>query len=76
MTKSLNSSKDYYTELETADYLNISLTRLYSLLDQHIFNNGMPRPDGLTFCDADLVLLEFWLKGEDNPKVIRMPRRS
>jgi len=76
MTKSLNPSKDYYTELETADYLNISLTRLHSLLDEHIFNDGTPRPDHLTFSDADLVLLEFWVKGEENPKVIRMPRRN
>lgn len=76
MTNSLKPSKEYYSELETADYLNISLPRLYSLLDEHVFNDGTPRPDDLTFCDADLVLLEFWIKGAENPKVIRMPKRS
>jgi hypothetical protein len=75
MAKWLKPSKDCYTELETAEYLNISLIRLHSLLDEHIFNDGMPRPNDLKFCDADLLLLEFWLKGEENPKIIRMPRR-
>lgn len=76
MTKPLKPSKECYSELEAADYLNISLTRLHSLLDEHIFNDKIPRPAGLVFCDVDLVLLEFWIRSQENPKVIRMPRRS
>jgi hypothetical protein len=75
MTKSLKSLKECYSEPEAAEYLNISLQRLHLLLDKHIFNDGTPRPADLTFCDADLVLLGFWIKSEGNPKVIRMPRR-
>lgn len=76
MTKSLKPSKDSYSEREAAEYLNISLVRLHSLLDEHVFNEDVLRPDNLTFCDADLVLLEFWIKRRQNPKVIRMPRRN
>jgi len=76
MTKSLKSLKECYSEAEAASYLNISVERLHFLLDQHIFNDGSVRPDDLSFCDADLVLLGFWLKSQENPKIIRMPRRS
>lgn len=76
MTKSLWPQKEFYSEVEAADYLDISIERLYSLLDEYIFNDGSERPGDLTFCDADLVLLGFWIKGQENPKVIRMPRRS
>jgi hypothetical protein len=76
MTKSLKPSKEFYSELEAADYLNISITRLHSLLDEYIFNDGTARPEDLSFCEADLVLLGFWMKSQENPKVIRMPRRN
>ena len=75
MTKSLKSLKECYSEAEAAEYLKISVPRLHLLLDLHIFNDGTPRPAVLTFCDADLVLLGFWIKSEENPKIIRMPRR-
>jgi len=76
MSKSLKPIKEYYTEAEAAGYLRISIDRLHSLLDQHIFNDGTPRPEDITFCEADLVLLGFWMKSQENPKVIRMPRRN
>lgn len=76
MTKMLKSEKEFYSESEAAGYLNISIEHLHSLLDEHIFNDGSARPDELTFCEADLVLLGFWKKREENPKVIRMPRRN
>ena len=75
MTRPLNPVKEFYTEVEAADYLNLSVTELHGLLDEHIFNDGNPRPEDLTFCEADLVLLGFWNKTRENPKVIRMPRR-
>lgn len=75
MTRPLKPVKEFYTEMEAADYLNISVLELHSLLDNHIFNDGNPRPEDLSFCEADLVLLGFWNKSKQNPKVIRMPRR-
>ena|SRR5215469_10644213 len=75
MTRPLKPVKEFYTEPEAAGYLNISLSELYSLLDEYIFNDGSPRPQDLTFCEADLVLLGFWSKTKENPKVLRMPRR-
>lgn len=76
MSKSLKMSKVFYTEVEAAGFLNISVQRLRSLLDEHIFNDGTSRPEDLSFCEADLVLIEFWIKSQENPKVIRMPRRN
>jgi hypothetical protein len=75
MTRPLKPAKEFYTELEAAGYLNISIPELHSLLDEYIFNDGNPRPGDLSFCEADLVLLGFWSTGKENPKVIRMPRR-
>ena len=75
MTRTLKPVKEFYTEPEAAGYLNIPLNELHSLLDEYIFNDGSPRPQALTFCEADLVLLGFWSKTRDNPKVLRMPRR-
>jgi len=75
MTRPLKPVKEFYTESEAAGYLNISLAELHFLLDKHIFNDGHVRPEGLSFCEADLVLLGFWNTSHDNPKVIRMPRR-
>ena len=75
MTRPLKPIKEFYTESEAACELNISVIELYSLLDEYIFNDGSPRPDQLSFCEADLVLLGFWSKSKENPKVIRMPRR-
>lgn len=76
MTKSLKPNKEFYSESEAAGYLKISITRLHSLLDEHIFNDGSPRPGELTFCESDLILLGFWMMSQENPKVIRMPRRN
>jgi len=75
MTRPLKPLKEFYTEAEAADELNISIFELHSLLDEYIFNDGSPRPEELSFCEADLVLLGFWSKTKENPKVIRMPRR-
>jgi hypothetical protein len=75
MTRPLKPVKEFYTEPEAAGYLNIPLGELHTLLDEYIFNDGSPRPQDLTFCEADLVLLGFWSKTRDNPKILRMPRR-
>ena len=75
MTRFLKPLKEFYTEPEAAGFLNIPLSELYSLLDEYIFNDGSARPQDLTFCEADLVLLGFWSKTRENPKILRMPRR-
>jgi hypothetical protein len=69
-------SYDLYSEQDAADALGISLVRLYELLDQHIFNDGHQRPAGLTFTNAELLLLSYWQRTELNTKVLRMPRRN
>ena len=75
MTRPLRPVKECYTEFEAAGYLNISINELYALLDEHIFNDGNPRPANLSFCESDLVLLGFWSEDRQHPKVIRMPKR-
>jgi hypothetical protein len=76
MTRPLKPAKESYTEPEAAGYLNISISELHALLDEHIFNDGNPRPENLSFCESDLVLLGFWSDDRQSPKVIRMPRRQ
>ncbi len=71
-----NVKKELYTEAEAAEVLNISLVRLRQLLDEHIFNDGRPRPLDVTFRLSDIMLLEFWNRSTPNPKVVRMPRRA
>jgi hypothetical protein len=71
-----NPFKQLYTESEAATMLGISVARLHSLLDQHVFNDGSERPDELLLQSSDLVLLRFWNRSSPNPNVIRMPRRS
>jgi hypothetical protein len=72
----IRKNEDLYSELEVANQLGISVSRLHDILDRHIFNDGTKRPEGLTFTHAELVLLEFWRRSEPNPKVVRMPKRD
>ncbi len=78
MTRPLKPVKEFYTEDEAAGYLDISISELHALLDEYIFNDGNPRPEDITFCESDLVLLGFWNQNRDasSQKVIRMPRRQ
>ncbi len=76
MTNTNKPLKEFYSEIEAAEALNISLTRLRVLLDEHIFNDGSERPTELQFRGSDLVLLRFWDRSTPNPKVVRMPRRA
>lgn len=76
MTTPLSPQKEYYSESEAARFLNISLAHLYMLLDEFVFNDGTVRPTNITFRESDLVLLGFWSKSHENPKVIRMPKRN
>jgi hypothetical protein len=71
-----NAKKESYTEAEAAEALNISLPRLRQLLDEHIFNDGRPRPEEVSFRLSDIILLDFWNRSTPNTKVVRMPRRA
>jgi hypothetical protein len=64
-----------YTEQEAAAILGISVSRLHQLLDENIFNDGSRRPADLRLRSSDLILLEFWNRTTENPKIIRMPNR-
>lgn len=68
--------KDSYSEAEAAVFLGISVSRLHMLLDEHVFNDGIPRPPDLVLQSSDLVLLRFWHRSTPNPKVLRMPKRA
>ncbi|MGZ4789847.1 MAG: hypothetical protein ACXVZV_01320 [Terriglobales bacterium] len=67
---------DSYTEAEAAEMIGISISRLHMLLDEHIFNDGSARPPDLHLRSSDIVLIAFWNRSTENPKVLRMPRRS
>lgn len=62
MTLSKAVPKEYYSEIEAARSLGITLARLHQLLDQHIFNDGSRRPAHLSFNSGDLLLLSYWNK--------------
>jgi len=66
----------FLTEQEAANLLGITLERLHFLLDENIFNDGSKRPNDLELHRSDIVLLQFWDRSTENPKVVRMPRRA
>ena len=74
--QSIKMTKEFYTEVEAAQALGISIARLYQLLDEHLFNDGTRRPEDVTFRPSDLVLLGFWHRSTPNPKIVRMPNRA
>lgn len=74
MGMTLRPDKDYYSESEASQALGLSIERLHLLLDENVFNDGSPKPSGLTFRPSDLILLEFWNKSMGDRKVVRMPR--
>jgi len=76
MNKALRPEKEFFTEVEAAAALGVSVQRLHDLLDAHIFNDGSARPTELTFRASDLVLLKFWDRGPDDRKILRMPIRT
>jgi hypothetical protein len=52
--------KEFYTESEAAELLEISIPRLRLLLERYLLNDGTPRPHEITFTFSDLVLLDYW----------------
>jgi hypothetical protein len=46
------------------------------LLDENVFNDGTKRPKDVELHRSDIVLLQFWDRSTENPKIVRMPRRA
>ena len=67
---------EFFTEREAADLLGITIERLHFLLDENVFNDGSKRPMDLELHRSDIVLLQFWDRSTENPKIVRMPRRA
>lgn len=67
---------EFFTEQEAADLLGITIERLHFLLDENVFNDGSSRPRDLELHRSDIVLLQFWDRSTENPKIVRMPRRA
>ena len=63
------------SENEAAQWLGISIERLHRLLDEHVFNNGTPRPAEIHFTQSDLLLLSYWCDKRAGQKVVSMPSR-
>lgn len=68
------SVKDYYSEVEAARELGISINRLHSLLDAYVFNDGTPRPPDIELTSPDLLLLKYWNRSMPEQKVVCMPK--
>lgn len=75
MNRPVRAAKEFFTEVEAAAELKISIERLHGLLDRKVFNDGSTRPRELTFQSTDLILLRFWLE-QNHPKLIQMPSRT
>lgn len=71
----MRQDKELYTEQEAAESLGISLPRLQSLLDDHVFGGELQRPPELTLRYTDLVLLSIW-NGQQPANVVCMPKRK
>jgi len=79
MPRLSRSARNYlYNETEAAAALGVTVARLHAVLDQHIFNNGNPRPSSLQFTSNDLLLLGYWCEGLPGGahEVITMPKRG
>jgi hypothetical protein len=75
MNRPAKAAKEFYTEVEAATELKISVDRLHNLLDRKLFNDGSSRPVAVSFQSTDLILLRFWLE-QDQPRLIQMPTRN
>lgn len=71
-----NPVKRYYTELEAAHTLSITMEALYEILDEHVFTPENPRPDAIELTYPELLLLSVWAKPERGHNVVEMPLRN
>ncbi len=68
--------KQVYTEQEAANSLGISVGALHGILDKHVFNDGIPRPQTMELMLADVLLVAYWLGEEQiGPRLVSVMRR-
>ncbi len=68
--------KQLYSEQEAANSLGISLSTLHTILDKHVFNDGVPRPTTMELMLADVLLVAYWMDEETaGEKVVSIGRR-
>jgi len=70
--------KHLYNEREACEALGIALTSLYSILDEHVFNDGTPRPPNVEFTSSDLLMLSYWVEKMpvEMENVLTMPAKA
>jgi hypothetical protein len=56
--------KQVYSEQEAAASLGISVNTLHSVLDRHVFNNGVNRPTPLELMLSEMLLIAYWVEQE------------
>jgi hypothetical protein len=56
--------KQVYSETDAASSLGISVNTLHSILDKHVFNDGVPRPMTMELMLADVLLVAYWMEQE------------
>jgi hypothetical protein len=56
--------KQFYSESDAASSLGISLNTLHSILDKHVFNDGVPRPMAMELALSDVLLVAYWMEQE------------
>ena len=68
--------KQVYSEHEAATSLGISVSTLHSLLDRHVFNEGVTRPSPLELMLSEMLLIAYWVEQENlGMKVVSSGRR-
>lgn len=75
MPNTMQQTKEFYTEQEAAETLDISIDRLHWILDTYVFHDGMHKPANLNFMVTDLAMLGIWHRTEPT-NLVRMPRRK
>jgi hypothetical protein len=68
--------KHLYNEREAAEALGIALPLLHIILDEYIFNDGMPRPANVEFTSSDLLMVAYWVEKTPMENVVAMPLKG
>jgi hypothetical protein len=68
--------KQLYNEKEAAEVLGIDLPVLHAILDEHIFNDGTPRPESVEFTSSDLHMIAYWVEKTPMHNLVTMPMRD
>jgi hypothetical protein len=69
-------AKQLFNEREASEALGIPLPLLHVILDAHIFNDGIPRPENVEFTSADLLMIAYWVEKMPMENVVAMPLRN